>query len=114
MLGTLDDCVSVNDLTIRAAIVIGLAIFALLLVGWRKSARATPVSPRGRDGQPQNAPVIVERLPTELYRPPSPLRRLWALVASGGLTVLLAAVIATVLAFGTSMLVTRMTDLLKQ
>jgi hypothetical protein len=106
--------VSVNDLTIRAAFVAGLALFALLLTGWRKTARATPKTSRGVDGTLRRVPYAVVREPTPPYHAPNPLRRLWALVASGGLTVIIGAVIATVVAFGVSVIVTRMTDLLKQ
>lgn len=105
---------SVNDLTIRAAFVAGLALFALLLTGWRKTARATPKTSRGDDGALRRVPYAVVREPTPPYHAPNPLRRLWALVASGGLTVIIGAVIATVVAFGVSVIVTRMTDLLKQ
>lgn len=105
---------SVNDLTIRAAFVAGLALFALLLTGWRKTARATPKTTRGHDGEPRRVPYAVVREAAPAYRPPNPLRRLWALVASGGLVVVVGAVIATVVAFGVSVIVTRMTDLLRQ
>lgn len=105
---------SVNDLTIRAALVVGLALVALLLTGWRKTARATPKTSRGPDGRPRQVPFAVVREPTPLYEPPSPLRRLWSLLASGGLTLVIGAVIATSLAFAVSVLVIRMTDLLKQ
>jgi len=112
--GSLGARVSVNDLTIRAAFVAGLALFALLLTGWRKTARATPKTARGGDGTLRRVPYAVVREPTPPYRAPNPLRRLWALVASGGLAVIIGAVIATVVAFGASVIVTRMTDLLKQ
>ena len=48
--GVINVCgrVSVNDLTIRVAVIAGLAIVALVLTGWRKTARATPKTSRGR------------------------------------------------------------------
>jgi hypothetical protein len=106
--------VSVNDLTIRAAVVAGLAIVALLLTGWRKAARATPKTSRGSSSQPRVVPYQVVRQPTPAYHAPNPVRRLWALVASGGLAVVIGAVLATVVAFAAAVVVTRMTDLLKQ
>ena len=104
---------SVNDLTIRAALVVGLALFALLLTGWRKTARATPKTSRGESG-PRQVPFSVARESTPAYTPPNPLKRLWSLLASGGLAVVVGAVIATSLAFAVSLVVIRMTDLLKQ
>ena len=105
---------SVNDLTIRAALVVGLALVALLLTGWRKTARATPKTSRGSDSAPRQVPVAVVREATPLYSPPNPLKRLWSLLASGGLAIVVGAVIATSLAFAASLIVIRMTDLLKQ
>jgi hypothetical protein len=106
--------VSVNDLTIRAAVVAGLAIVALLLTGWRKTARATPKTSRGSATEPRQVPIQVTRQPTPAYHPPTPLRRLWAFLASSGLAAIIGAVLATVIAFATALVVMRMTDLLKQ
>lgn len=105
---------SVNDLTIRAALVVGLALVALLLTGWRKTARATPKTSRGAHDGPRHVPFTVVREATPSYAPPNPLKRLWSLLASGGLAVVVGAVIATSLAFAVSLIVIRMTDLLKQ
>ena len=99
-------CVSVNDLTIRAALVAGLAIVALLLTGWRKAARATPKTSRGTATTPRQVPFAVVRQPTPAYHPPNPAKRLWSLLASGVLTVVIGAVIATVMAFAVAMVVT--------
>jgi hypothetical protein len=106
--------VSVNDLTIRAAVIAGLAIVALVLTGWRKTARATPKTWRGGSSMPRQVPVMVERQPTPPYRPPNPARRLVALVSSGAISLVVAAVIATVTALGIALIVTTMTNLLKQ
>ncbi len=103
---------SVNDLTIRAALVAGLAMVALLLTGWRKAARATPKTARGDDHQPRQVPFAVVREATPAYHAPHPARRLWSLIAGGALTVVVGAVIATVLAFAVAVVVMRMTDLL--
>jgi hypothetical protein len=106
--------VSVNDLTIRAAVVAGLAIVALVLTGWRKTARATPKTSRGSATSPRVVPINVERQVTPPYRPPNPAKRLIALVSSGGISLVVAAVIATVTALAIAVVVTTMTNLLKQ
>jgi hypothetical protein len=106
--------VSVNDLTIRAAIIAGLAILALVLTGWRKTARATPKTSRGTATAPRRVAVPVIREPTPAYHPPNPVQRLVSLFASGGLALLIGAVIATVTAFAIAVIVTTMTNLLKQ
>lgn len=106
--------VSVNELTIRAALIAGLAIFALVMTGWRKTARATPKSTRGAAGSRGASPIAVERHATESYAAPTPLRRFGAIVASGGLSVVIAAILATVTAFGIAVVVTTMTSLLKK
>ena len=105
---------SVNDLTIRAAVVAGLAIVALVLTGWRKTARATPKTSRGSRSGPRQVPILVERQVTSPYRPPNPAKRLVALVSSGGISLLVGAMIATVTALAIAVIVTTMTNLLKQ
>lgn len=93
----------------------GLAIVALVLAGWRKTARAAPRIPR-------RAPVVrrpwvpigIAETTASLYKRPGPVRRLWALVASSGIAVVLGAVVATVTAFGLAYVVITLTDLLKQ
>lgn len=105
---------SVNDLTIRAGLVLGMAIVALLLVGWRKPARAIPRTVRGDGGRPRVLAVPVERLATAEYHPPSPLRRLGAGLASIVLALVIGAAIATVVAFAASVIVTTMTDMLRR
>lgn len=94
---------------------LGLAIAALVLAGWRKNARATPSTPR-------RAPVIrrpwvpigVAETTAPLYRRPGPIRRIWAIVAGSGLAVVIGALIAVVVSFGVAAIVITMTDLLKQ
>ena len=63
---------------------------------------------------PRQIPVMVERQPTPPYRPPNPAKRLIALVSSGGISLVVAAVIATMTAFAVALIVTTMTNLLKQ
>jgi hypothetical protein len=105
------DCVSVNDLTIRAAIIAGLAILALVLTGWRKTARATPKTSRGTATTPRQVPIQVVREATPAYHAPNPMQRLFSLLASGGLALVVGAVIATA---AIAVIVTTMTNLLKQ
>ena len=47
-------------------------------------------------------------------KPAGLVRRLWALVASSGLALVIGAVIATIAAFSLAWIVTTLTDLLKQ
>ncbi len=93
----------------------GLAMLALVLAGWRKNARATVRTPRGGASLRREwAPVPIAETTTSLYRRPGPLRRVWAVVASSGIALVIGAVLAIVVAFGTGYLVVTLTDLLKQ
>jgi hypothetical protein len=111
---------SVAGITLRAGLIAGLAIVALLLTGWRKPARAEPRSPRGvveRGLVYKTGPapgVVVDQLDTPEYHRPGLLRRVMAAVASGGIAVLFGAVMAVVVSFGVAMAVIWLTDLLKQ
>jgi ABC-type nitrate/sulfonate/bicarbonate transport system permease component len=106
--------VSINDLTVRMAWIAGLAILGLLFAGWRKTARAQPKPLRKPLDPPKRIPYEVDQTVTQPYRPAGLLRRLWAAVASSGLTLVVGAVIATVTAFSLAWIVTTLTDLLKQ
>lgn len=93
----------------------GLAVLALILAGWRKNARATARPPRAEPLLRRAwAPVDVAETTTPLYKRPGPLRRIWAVVASGGIAVVIGAVLAVTVAFATGYLVITLTDLLKQ
>ena len=93
----------------------GLAIVALALAGWRKNARAAPRSPRGESIIRRSwEPVPIAESTTTLYKRPGPLRRLMAAVAGSGIAIVIGAVLAIVIAFGTGYLVITLTDLLKQ
>ncbi len=105
---------SINELTIRMAWIAGLAVVALLLVGWRKTARAQPKPPRDPTRPPRRVPHAVTHVVPEPYRAAGLLRRIWAVVASGGLAVVIGAVIATVTAFALAVVVTTLTNMLKQ
>jgi hypothetical protein len=104
---------SVDGLTIRAAFIAGLAIAALLLTGWRKPARAEPRSPRGRLARSGNG-VVVDHFDTPQYRRPGVIRRVLALIASGGIGILTGVVAAIVLSFAISIAVIWLTNLLQQ
>ena len=107
--------VSVTDLTTQAAWMAGLAILALVLAGWRKNARATARTPRGEPFLRRRwEPIPIAETTTSLYKRPGPLRRVWAAAASSALAVIIGAVLAIVIAFGTGWLVITLTDLLKQ
>ena len=110
------------DLTVRAAAIAGLAITALLLAGWRKPARAEPRSHRVNEfGAPvarrhvrRATGVPVEHHPTPLDHGVNPVRRLLAMVATGGLGMLFGVLSAIVIAFGTALAVIWMTNLLER
>ncbi|MEL6890401.1 MAG: hypothetical protein AAFP84_02290 [Actinomycetota bacterium] len=106
---------SVTDLTTQAAWMAGLAIAALVFAGWRKTARAAPRIPRRepRIARPR-VPIGIAETVVPLYRQPNPLRRVFAAAASAGIGVVIGAVAAIIIAFGSAWLVITLTDLLKQ
>jgi hypothetical protein len=106
--------VSVTDLTSQAGWMAGLAIVALVFAGWRKNARAAPRTPRATTLRRRWEPIGVGETTVPLYKRPGLLRRLWALVASSGLAIVIGAIVAILVAFGTAALVTTLTELLKQ
>jgi hypothetical protein len=106
--------VSINDLTVRMAWIAGLAVAALLVAGWRKTARAQPKGPRSPTETARRVPYEVTASVAPPYHPAGPLRRVWSVVASLGLALVIGAIIATVAAFGLAYVVTTLTDLLKQ
>ncbi len=93
----------------------GLALVALALAGWRKTARAAPRTPRSESilRRPRE-PIPIAETTTTLYKRPGPLRRVFAAVASSGIAIVLGAVLAVVIAFGAGYLVITFTDLLNQ
>jgi hypothetical protein len=104
---------SVDGLTIRAAFIAGLAIVALLLTGWRKPARAEPQTPRGPLARERSG-VVVDHYDTPQYRRPGVVRRVFALVASGGIGVLTGVLAAIVTSFAIAIAVIWLTNLLQQ
>jgi len=106
--------VSINDLTVRMAWLAGLALLALLLAGWRKTARAQPRGPRRvTDAPPRRVPYTIDAAAAPPYHAAGPLRRVWAVVASSGLALVIGAVLATVTAFSLAWAVTTLTELLR-
>jgi hypothetical protein len=123
--------ISVTGLTIRAALIAGLAIVALLLTGWRKPARAEPGSPRGGLGgggalggamvgsirpkrsDPYATGVAVEHLDTPAERKVGVVRRVLALAASGGIAIGMGVLTAIVIAFALAWAVIWLTALLR-
>ncbi len=105
---------SIETVTTQAAVILGLAVAALVLVGWRQTARAQPRSHRGGRIPTRRGPVEVEQAPTTLYRRPGPIRRLLALAASGGITVVTGMMLATIVGFAVAWVVITLTSLLKQ
>lgn len=105
---------NVSELTTAAGWIAGLAILALIASGWRKPARAAtdPARARFLRGLPAQVPVVEEKAPLAEHTPL--WRRIWSVVASGGLALCVAAVAATVIAFGTAWIVITLTDMLKQ
>jgi hypothetical protein len=107
--------VSVTDLTTQAGWMAGLAVLALVFAGWRKNARAATRVPRREPIVRRKwIPVGIAETTAPLYKRPSPLRRLWAVVASSGIAFVIGAVVAITIAFGTAYVVITLTDLLKQ
>jgi len=106
--------VSVTDLTTAAGWMAGLAILALVLAGWRKTARAVPRTPRAEPKvRRPRVPIGIAEATVPLYKPPNPIQRVWAAIASAGLGVIIGIVSAIVVAFGTAFVVVTLTDLLK-
>lgn len=93
--------------------VVGLAVLALLLAGWRKNARARPNAPRD-PLNPARVPYEVVHTVTEPYRPANPVKRLWSGLATGGLVLVIGGVVATIVAYALAVVVTTLTDLLRR
>jgi hypothetical protein len=103
---------SVDGLTVRAGLIAGLAISALVLTGWRKPARAEPRSPRGpmrRD----SVGVLVDHHDAPLHRRPGVVRRVLALGASGGIGVLTGVLTAIAVSYAVAWAVIWLTGLLR-
>jgi hypothetical protein len=106
--------VNITEVTTAAGWIAGLAIVALIAAGWRKPARAT--ADPGRARRPLDAPAGLEvtEMQAPLARRSRWWRRLWSLVASSVLAVWVGAIVATIVGFGTAMLVITLTNMLKR
>lgn len=94
---------------------VGFAMVALIAAGWRKTARATAKTPRREPIVRRRwVPIGVGETTVPLYKRPNILRRLWAIVASSTLAIVIGAVFAIIIAFGVAYVVVTLTDLLKQ
>lgn len=103
-----------SELTTASAWIAGLAIVALIAAGWRKPARATAAFVRAGRRSRNRAPVYVAEQPVPLHERPWLWRRVWAVVASGGLALVTGAVIATVVSAGIAYTVITLTDMLRK
>ena len=107
--------VSVTEITAQAGWMVALAMVALVLAGWRKNARATPRTPR-------RAPIIrrpwvpvgIAETTVPLNKRSGPIRRIWAIVASSGIAIVIGVLLATVVAFALAYIVVTLTGLLKE
>ena len=94
---------------------VGFAMAALIAVGWRKTARATAKTPRREPIVRRRwVPIGVGETTAPLYKRPNIGRRLWAVVASSTIAIVIGASFAIIIAFGVSYVVVTLTDLLKQ
>ena len=110
----MSDCVSVTEVSTAAAWLIGLAIVALVLLGWRKPARANLIPLRARPGRGPRTWHQMQPVRTHVDGPESPWRRLRAAAAGFGLAVWVGAIAATVVGFGGAYLVVTLTGMLKR
>lgn len=107
---TLGVAVSLTEISTRVAFVAGLALLALLVIGWRKTARDSPRSPVGD--------VDHDAGPDVEYLSSSDVRRLAAgklvrIAGLGGIAVLVGILGALVVSLSLSFLVTNIIDRLR-
>lgn len=109
---TLGVAVSLTEISTRVAFVAGLALFALLVIGWRKTARDTHGSPVGEpDPQPNTAPEVEYLSSSDVSRLAA--TKLVRIVGLGGIAVLVGIVSALVVSLSLSWLVTNIIDRLR-
>lgn len=109
--------ITVDALTTQATWLAAVALVALMLLGWRRATdRRTPRPVRRLSGdtatRDETGLVEVERLAPVPYRRPGPIRRILAGVATGGLSIVIGAVTAVIIAFASIYLVVTVTGLL--
>ena len=72
------------------------------------------ITTRGAGDRRRWEPIPIAETTTSLYKRPSLLRRLMAAMAGSAIAIVIGAVAAVVIAFGTGLLVMTLTDLLKK
>jgi hypothetical protein len=87
-------------------------MLALLSLGWRKTARATPKPTRGN--QERLPGIEVDELAAPAYHPTPMLKRFWALASASALSMLIGALAAIALAVSLSWFVTTLSDMLRR
>jgi hypothetical protein len=120
----------VSELTVQAAWVAGLAILAVTLAGWRKPARAAPLTPPLTASEPRISAeipdhaspagdteteadrhrVVITEVPLEI--PPTALRRVLAGLSATAISMVTGAVLAILLSFAAVVSVVWATNLL--
>lgn len=103
---------SLTEISTRVAFVAGLALFALLVIGWRKTARDSPRAPVGDlETQPKGSLEVeylssgdVSRLATS---------KLMRIIGLGGIAILVGILGALVVSLSLSWLVTNIIDRLR-
>ena len=101
--GTVLVGMSLSDITLRVAFLAGLALIALVAVGWRQPARRRVVSPRDTPGRGDSVEIAAS--PGQQAR-----RRILDLASLGGIAVGVAFVVAIAVALVISSLVTNVIE----
>ena len=92
-------CVSLTDITTRISIVAGLAMVALLVIGWRKPAKL-------RDRTPRSGAVSSGEVVEPVDIPEKAARKTLDAVGLGALSVVMGVAVAIVLSVSIAWLVT--------
>jgi hypothetical protein len=93
---------------------VGLAIVAMIAAGWRKPARVTADRARARLPRFARTGVALEEFQAPMYHAAPWWKRLWSVVASSALGLMMGGIVATVVGAGAAYLVITLTRLLKQ
>jgi hypothetical protein len=93
---------------------VGLAIVAMVAAGWRKPARPTADRARARLPQFARRGVALEEFHAPMYHAAPWWRRVWSVIASSGLALILGGLVATVVGTGAAYLVITLSRMLKR
>ena len=99
---------SLTDFTIRVSVVAGLALVALIVIGWRQPARARRSSPRGAENDSGHRPGTVDETPMtggERWA-----RRVLDVFGLGAISLVSGILLAIVIALAVSTVVTNVVD----